>query len=96
MRAALESAHKGWGESVIIGVAPAGAEISTPRLTLRPVIGADPNAGPLTLVIGYQGCVEAGICYPPLTRELQVPLTGAAAVVTASGIGGEPAASAAL
>ena len=29
MRVALESAHKGWGESVIIGVAPAGAEIST-------------------------------------------------------------------
>lgn len=29
MRMALESAHKGWGESIIIGVAPAGAEIST-------------------------------------------------------------------
>jgi S-(hydroxymethyl)glutathione dehydrogenase/alcohol dehydrogenase len=29
MRQALESAHKGWGTSVIIGVAPAGAEIST-------------------------------------------------------------------
>jgi S-(hydroxymethyl)glutathione dehydrogenase/alcohol dehydrogenase len=29
MRAALECAHKGWGESIIIGVAPAGAEIST-------------------------------------------------------------------
>ncbi len=29
MRDALEAAHKGWGESVIIGVAPAGAEIST-------------------------------------------------------------------
>ena len=29
MRDALESAHKGWGESVIIGVAPAGAEIAT-------------------------------------------------------------------
>ena len=29
MRNALESAHKGWGESVIIGVAPAGAEIAT-------------------------------------------------------------------
>ncbi|QPC44834.1 S-(hydroxymethyl)glutathione dehydrogenase/class III alcohol dehydrogenase [Kaustia mangrovi] len=29
MRLALESCHKGWGESVIIGVAPAGAEIST-------------------------------------------------------------------
>lgn len=29
MRTALESAHKGWGESVIIGVAGAGQEIST-------------------------------------------------------------------
>ena len=29
MRAALESCHKGWGESVIIGVAGAGQEIST-------------------------------------------------------------------
>jgi len=29
MRIALESAHKGWGQSIIIGVAPAGAEIST-------------------------------------------------------------------
>ena len=29
MRAALESCHKGWGESVIIGVAGAGEEIAT-------------------------------------------------------------------
>ena len=29
MRVALEAAHKGWGESIIIGVAPAGAEIAT-------------------------------------------------------------------
>ena len=29
MRTALECAHKGWGTSIIIGVAPAGAEIST-------------------------------------------------------------------
>jgi S-(hydroxymethyl)glutathione dehydrogenase/alcohol dehydrogenase len=29
MRSALECCHKGWGESVIVGVAPAGAEIST-------------------------------------------------------------------
>ena len=29
MRSALESCHKGWGESVIIGVAGAGQEIST-------------------------------------------------------------------
>ena len=29
MRAALECCHKGWGESIIIGVAGAGQEIST-------------------------------------------------------------------
>jgi S-(hydroxymethyl)glutathione dehydrogenase/alcohol dehydrogenase len=29
MRQALEACHRGWGESVIIGVAPAGAEIAT-------------------------------------------------------------------
>ena len=29
MRAALESCHKGWGESIIIGVAAAGEEINT-------------------------------------------------------------------
>ena len=29
MRTALECCHKGWGESVVIGVAPAGAEIAT-------------------------------------------------------------------
>jgi S-(hydroxymethyl)glutathione dehydrogenase / alcohol dehydrogenase len=29
MRAALECAHRGWGQSIIIGVAGAGQEIST-------------------------------------------------------------------
>ena len=29
MRSALECAHRGWGQSCVIGVAPAGAEIST-------------------------------------------------------------------
>jgi S-(hydroxymethyl)glutathione dehydrogenase/alcohol dehydrogenase len=29
MRQALECCHRGWGQSIIIGVAPAGAEIST-------------------------------------------------------------------
>lgn len=34
MRAALEACHKGWGESIIIGVAAAGQEISTRRMPL--------------------------------------------------------------
>src|SRR5690242_21808355 len=29
MRQALETCHRGWGESIIIGVAPSGAEIAT-------------------------------------------------------------------
>ncbi len=29
MRAALECSHRGWGQSIVIGVAPAGAEIAT-------------------------------------------------------------------
>ena len=29
MRSALECAHRGWGQSCVIGVAPAGTEIST-------------------------------------------------------------------
>jgi S-(hydroxymethyl)glutathione dehydrogenase/alcohol dehydrogenase len=29
MRAALECTHRGWGQSIVIGVAPAGAEIRT-------------------------------------------------------------------
>jgi S-(hydroxymethyl)glutathione dehydrogenase/alcohol dehydrogenase len=32
MRAALEACHKGWGQSIIIGVAAAGQEISTSRM----------------------------------------------------------------
>lgn len=29
MRTALETAHRGWGKSIVVGVAPAGAEIAT-------------------------------------------------------------------
>jgi S-(hydroxymethyl)glutathione dehydrogenase/alcohol dehydrogenase len=39
MRAALEACHKGWGESIIIGVAAAGQEIST-RRKIFPCISA--------------------------------------------------------
>ncbi|KAL4891460.1 chaperonin 10-like protein [Aspergillus ambiguus] len=48
MRAALEACHKGWGESIIIGVAAAGQEISTK---------------PFQLVTGrsWRGCAFGGI-----------------------------------
>lgn len=47
MRQALESCHKGWGESVVIGVAGSGQEIST---------------RPFQLVVGrvWKGCAFGG------------------------------------
>ena len=37
MRAALEACHKGWGQSIVIGVAAAGQEISTRRKYSTPL-----------------------------------------------------------
>jgi thioredoxin:protein disulfide reductase len=32
----------------------------------------DKNAkGPISLTVGYQGCANAGLCYPPQTRTLE-------------------------
>src|SRR5262249_39035955 len=38
------------------------------------------SAKPLTLRVTYQGCAEAGLCYPPITQtlNLQLPSGGAA------------------
>lgn len=41
MRVALEAAHKGWGESIIIGVAAAGQEIQTRRESSHASIAID-------------------------------------------------------
>jgi S-(hydroxymethyl)glutathione dehydrogenase/alcohol dehydrogenase len=41
MRAALEACHKGWGQSIVIGVAAAGQEISTRRTYLLILCNAD-------------------------------------------------------
>ena len=42
-------------------------------------------ATPLRVKLGYQGCAEAGICYPPQTKvlELQLPAGGSAAAAPA-------------
>jgi len=49
--------------------------------------GASPRS-PLTLHVTYQGCAEAGLCYPPVTQTLNVVLASAGA-----GTGGPGAAS---
>ncbi len=46
------------------------------------------SSAPVTLTLGFQGCADGGICYPPLERELTVMLpaastdTGGAAAAT--------------
>ncbi len=42
--------------------------------------GTDP--GDITIRVGYQGCAEAGICYPPIKKILTVSLAGGAAAAT--------------
>ncbi len=43
-------------------------------LPLRPAAGA--GARSLDLSVTYQGCAEAGLCYPPTTRTVAVDLSG--------------------
>lgn len=40
------------------------------RLTVRVPVAAG-TAGPWTLTVAYQGCADAGLCYPPQTRTLE-------------------------
>jgi thiol:disulfide interchange protein DsbD len=54
-------------------------------VVLVPVLGA--SAQPLTLRVTYQGCAEAGLCYPPITRSVSLDLPGGAGGGAALGNG---------
>ncbi|WP_297832087.1 protein-disulfide reductase DsbD [Thermomonas sp.] len=61
-------------------------DVQTYRQRLVGVLTGTPAAGAsgVTLTVKYQGCADAGVCYPPQTRTLSVPLPAepdAAAVV---------------
>jgi thiol:disulfide interchange protein DsbD len=51
-----------------------------------PVARATPEAMELQLEIGFQGCAEAGLCYPPQTRVMTVQLPAATTVTDLSDI----------
>ena len=40
------------------------------------------KARDITLQIGHQGCADAGLCYPPATKELPLALAAASAIVS--------------
>jgi thiol:disulfide interchange protein DsbD len=56
-----------------------------------PVVRATGGAFELPLQVTYQGCADAGLCYPPITKEVTVNLSAGAA----SRAGGSPGSSAA-
>jgi thiol:disulfide interchange protein DsbD len=52
-----------------------------------PLVRADAAARTLTLEVGLQGCQDKGLCYPPMTRSIDVALpagAGAAPAVVAT------------
>lgn len=46
-----------------------------------------PGASGVTLTVKYQGCADAGVCYPPQTRTLTVPLPAEPNAATDAGFG---------
>ncbi|MFQ6003995.1 MAG: protein-disulfide reductase DsbD [Woeseia sp.] len=44
-----------------------------------PLVRATPDAMNLEIELGFQGCADGGICYPPTTRTLHVTLPAASA-----------------
>ena len=48
------------------------------------------SGGKVTLKIKYQGCADAGLCYPPQTRMLTVSLPGASASAASSSSSASP------
>ncbi|KRG71581.1 protein-disulfide reductase DsbD family protein [Pseudoxanthomonas dokdonensis] len=61
-------------------------EVETYRQQLTAVLPgkAAKVAGVVTLKVRYQGCADAGICYPPQTRNVQVTLPSAAVTAAAA------------
>lgn len=46
---------------------------------------ADTGTGTVTLEVRYQGCADAGVCYPPQKRTVEVALPAAAGAATPAG-----------
>ena len=48
------------------------------------VLGAAAARSPSNVNVTYQGCADAGLCYPPITKTLTVSLEGAPAVAASA------------
>jgi thiol:disulfide interchange protein DsbD len=52
-----------------------------------PLARAGGGAQPLALTVTYQGCAEAGLCYPPTTRTFNLDLPGGGAATASPAAG---------
>jgi len=52
-----------------------------------PLQRATADAGTLELTVGYQGCAERGVCYPPIKKTVSLAIPAAAASTPANGPG---------
>lgn len=76
MRSALEACHKGWGQSIIIGVAAAGQEIQTRRALPFPFGAPLDFSADLTYLAAFQlvtGRVWRGCAFGGVKGRSQLP-----------------------
>lgn len=52
------------------------------------VVRTQPGTDTLRLTVGFMGCQENGVCYPPLKRELSIALADAPATAASTRTGG--------
>ncbi len=57
-----------------------------------PVSRGSKDAFTLPIKVSYQGCADAGLCYPPITKEFNVELPEATAVAAMAASSSEPGA----
>lgn len=65
-------------------------------VAMVPLVRSTHDATDITLAVGYQGCAEAGICYPPIRKKIALSLSAVsadavAATTTTDSEGSEPA-----
>ena len=70
------------------GILPDGSEgeveVYNDQLTLTFPVDNTPAAGTLSFTAQFQGCADAGICYPPMTKTNEFPLSSAIATQPAA------------
>ena len=57
------------------------------RESLDASFSVPPGAKTVDVKVTYQGCADAGLCYPPITKNLSVSLDGAPAAIATSTAG---------